>query len=69
MQTVKERLKLYLQNKVTIWEDQPNAILDLFTFKLIRRNTVLLSAGKIAKEVYFVSNGGIRNYYYSKDGK
>ncbi len=42
-------------------------ILNKFETKIIKRKTNLLAAGKIAKEIYFITKGCLR-LYYEKDG-
>lgn len=69
LQVMNERLKLYLEKNLPINSEQMNAIMDRFTFKVIPRNTILLSAGDIARHVYFVCKGGIRTYYYSRNDR
>ncbi|SEN00795.1 cAMP-binding domain of CRP or a regulatory subunit of cAMP-dependent protein kinases [Mucilaginibacter gossypiicola] len=64
---MKERLKSYLEKNLPIDTEQLNAIMDRFTFKAIPKNTILLSAGDIARDVYFVCKGSIRTYYYSRN--
>jgi len=42
-------------------------ILNKFETKIVKRKTTLLTAGEIAKEIYFITKGCLR-IYYEKDG-
>lgn len=64
-----ELLKKYIQANVTATPDQLNEIVSSFRAKKVKRNSILLSAGEICKELYFVNKGSIRTYYISRQGK
>jgi CRP-like cAMP-binding protein len=62
-------LKRYIQANVTIAPDQLDMIIKLFKPKSVKRNAVLLTAGDVCRELYFVNKGCIRTYYISQEGK
>ena len=62
-------LKRYIQNNITVSTDQLEQIVKLFKPKSVKRNAILLAAGDVCKELYFVNKGCIRTYYISKEGK
>ncbi len=62
-------LKRYIQNNITISTDQLEQIARLFKLKSVKRNTILLTAGDVCRELYFVNKGCIRTYYISQEGK
>lgn len=62
-------LKRYLQVNTRLSPQQLDQIAGLFKLKKVKRNAILLNAGDICRELYFVNKGCIRTYYISKDGK
>lgn len=43
-------------------------VVDCFTVRSIKKNEILLSAGNVAKEFYFINRGCIRTYFITKQG-
>ena len=62
-------LKRYIQINIVVAPDQLEHIAKLFKPKIVKRNTVLLAAGDVCRELYFVNKGCIRTYYISQEGK
>jgi len=62
-------LKRYIQNTIEIGPNQLDNVVKLFKSKTVKRGTLLLSAGDVCKELYFVNHGCIRTYYLSREGK
>src|ERR1700753_2533224 len=62
-------LKRYIQNNINIAPDQLDRVVKSFKPKNVKRNTVLLTAGDVCRELYFVNKGCIRTHYISQEGK
>ena len=62
-------LKRYIQTNIAIAPDQLEMIVKLFKPKSVKRNAVLLTAGDVCRDLYFVNKGCIRTYYISQEGK
>jgi CRP-like cAMP-binding protein len=62
-------LKRYIQTNVAVAPDQLDTIGKAFKPKTVKRNTVLLTAGDVCRDLYFVNKGCIRTYYISQAGK
>ena len=65
---MKEKLKYYLQTNTEINDKQLDKIVMCFKRKTVKKNTILLSAGEICNEFYFVHTGCIRTYYITEQG-
>lgn len=65
---MKGRLKQYLRLNTDVDDNSLDKIIDCFTLKTVKRNTILLSRGEVCKEFYFVQSGSIRTYYLTKQG-
>lgn len=65
---VKGKLKNYLRSNKNFEENKIDQILNCFTLKTVKKNTILLSAGDISKELYFVDSGSVRSFYITKQG-
>jgi len=55
-------LKRYIQTNIAIAPDQLEMIVKLFKPKSVKRNAVLLTAGDVCRDLYFVNKGCIRTY-------
>lgn len=66
---VTEKLKHYIRINTGIDNKEIDKIVNYFIPKTVKRNTILLSAGEICKEFYFVNSGCIRTYYITKQGQ
>jgi len=62
-------LKRYIRANLSIEAEQLDEVVKLFKPQSVKRNTILLSAGDVCKELYFVNKGCIRTYYINKQGK
>lgn len=62
-------LKRYLQANTKLSTQQLDRISQLFKLKKVKRNDILLNAGDICKDLYFVNKGCIRTYYINSEGK
>lgn len=65
----KDNLKQLLQFFLNFDEDSLNKITDCFHTKVVKKNTVLLSEGEVAKSFYFINKGCIRTYFITKQGQ
>jgi CRP-like cAMP-binding protein len=65
---VTEKLKYFLWKHTDLGDHQLDEIVKCFKLKSLKRNTILLSAGEICREFYFVNSGCIRTYYLTKQG-
>lgn len=65
---MKNKLKYYLRVNTKIGDNQIDKIIQCFTLKTVKKNTLLLSEGEICNELYFVHSGCIRTYYITKQG-
>lgn len=63
-----EKLKYYFRTNTSLDETQIDKIVACFKRKTVKKNTILLRAGDICKELYFVHSGCIRTYFVSKQG-
>ena len=61
-------LKRYIQINVPVEPKQLDSMVKLFKPKTVKRNSILLSAGDVSRELYFVNKGVIRTYYISRGG-
>jgi CRP-like cAMP-binding protein len=62
-------LKRYIQANLPVESHQLDNIVKLFKPKSVKRNAILIAAGDVCKELYFVNKGCIRTYYLNEDGK
>jgi CRP-like cAMP-binding protein len=53
----------FLAKYITLTDDEKNALLSLDLFRTVEKGTILLHAGQMSKEGYFVLKGCIRTYY------
>ena len=63
-----ERIKDFIRYNVAIDDLQLERIVKLFKRKQVAANTLLLSAGEISGELYFVDQGCLRTYYFTRQG-
>ncbi|HEY5824338.1 MAG TPA: cyclic nucleotide-binding domain-containing protein, partial [Cyclobacteriaceae bacterium] len=63
------KLKYYLRQNSNLNEAKLDQVVKYFKLKHIKRNTILLSAGEICKEFYFINKGIVRVYYITEEGK
>lgn len=61
-------LKNYIRENVRISEEQLHVIAEKFTLRKITKGTILLRAGEVCREFYFVNKGVVRTYYLSAKG-
>lgn len=53
----------FIENYISLTEEEKKALLDLNLFRSVKKGTVLLKEGHYSKDSYFVLKGGIRTYY------
>lgn len=66
---MKAQLRHYLQHIKPLTPRELGIILDRFTTRIIKRDTVLISEGETCKELYFIKRGSIRSYYLNIKGE
>lgn len=66
---MKAQLRYYLQHIKPLTPQELETILDNFTTRIIKRDTVLISEGETCKELYFIKCGSIRIYYLNINGQ
>lgn len=59
--------KQFIQESISIDDEDFNIVLDLITIKKIKKKEFILRQGVVCNEISFVSQGLLRNYYL-KDG-
>lgn len=64
-----ELLKRYINSNISISPGKLEEIASLFRVKQVKRHVILLNAGEVCKELYFVNSGCIRTYYIGQDGR
>lgn len=64
----KNNLKNLIQMFSTLEGKDLDKVVECFTARLIKKNEILVSAGDISKEFYFINNGCIRTYFITKQG-
>ena len=64
----KDSLKNLIRMFSTFDGKDLDKVLDCFKTRWIKKNEILVSAGEICKEFYFVRNGCIRIYFITKKG-
>lgn len=64
-----ENLKIVLKMFADFDEHELEQITILFKPKSVKKNDILLPAGKICKEFYFIQKGCIRTYFLDKNGR
>lgn len=64
-----EKLKYLLKQLANFNNEQLDEIVECFKPKTAKKNTVLLSEGKICREFYYIENGCIRTYFITKQGQ
>lgn len=57
-----EELKKYIQNKISLTDEQFDLIASTLTSRKIKKETLLLKQGDICSQVFFVSKGLLRAY-------
>jgi CRP-like cAMP-binding protein len=62
------KFKHYLRANANLNEEQLNQITGCFKAKAVKRGAILLAAGQICNEFYFVDMGCLRTYYLTKQG-
>lgn len=65
---MKGRLKFLLQHLNHFEDSDLNKIVQCFKPKSVKKNEILLNAGKVCNEFYFVHTGCIRTYFLDKKG-
>lgn len=63
-----EILRYHLRINTEIDEINLDRITALLKYRKVKRATLLLSAGEVCKELYFVHTGCIRTYYLTQQG-
>jgi CRP-like cAMP-binding protein len=66
---MQEALKIYIENKISITDDEFNRIAALGFTKKLRRRQYLLQEGEICKYVSFVLRGCLRTYTVDAKGQ
>lgn len=61
------QLKIYLQEKTKLDSESLNTICSYFKIQKTKRNELLCNFGKVCKKLYFINDGGLRQYEI--DGK
>ena len=61
-------LKQLIRMFSTVDEEDLDLILDCFQMRLFKKNEIILSAGDVSKEFYFINRGCIRTYFITKQG-
>jgi CRP-like cAMP-binding protein len=64
----KNDLKRLIQMFSTFDGKDLDKAVDCFKLRLVKKNEILVAAGDIAKEFYFVHSGCIRTYFITKQG-
>jgi CRP/FNR family transcriptional regulator, anaerobic regulatory protein len=59
----------YLKNKVLVKPEHLPVLMDLVSKKQVKKNTILLSAGQVCKNMFFVEKGLLRLYSIDANGK
>jgi CRP-like cAMP-binding protein len=62
------KLKYYLNAQSNFDEKEIDKIIECFTKKSVKANTILLSEGQTCKELYFIHFGCVRTFYITKQG-
>jgi cAMP-binding proteins - catabolite gene activator and regulatory subunit of cAMP-dependent protein kinases len=57
-----EELKKYIQNKISLTDEQFDLISSTLTARKIKKETLLLKQGDVCSQVFFVSKGLLRAY-------
>lgn len=65
---VAEKLKYLLKNIADFDDKELDKISNCFKPKSIKKNTILLSAGEVCKEFYYVQKGCLRTYFITRQG-
>ncbi|MXV51330.1 cyclic nucleotide-binding domain-containing protein [Pedobacter sp. HMF7647] len=63
------RFKNYLRATTNIDERGINEIVNSFKLRKVNRGTVLVDAGEVCKEFYFVGCGSVRTYFLNSAGQ
>jgi CRP/FNR family transcriptional regulator, anaerobic regulatory protein len=63
------QLKQIIQSITGIDEQSANTIINCFSETSIPEKHILCSEGQVAKDIYFISKGLIRLYYFKKTGE
>ena len=61
-------LKQLIRMFSTVDEEDLDLILDCFQMRLFKKNEIILSAGDVSKEFYFINRGCIRTYFITNQG-
>lgn len=61
-------LKQLIQLFSGIGGDDLEQVLTCFKKKIVKKNEILVAAGDVAKEFYFINSGCIRTYFITKQG-
>src|SRR4051812_32068440 len=64
-----EKLRIYLENRAKLTEEQYDFIRTLFIPKKMRKGEFLLRAGEVAQYGAFVTEGCLRSYVIDEKGK
>lgn len=60
---MQDNLFEYIEQYVSLTEEEKGAIMELDIFRQIKKGTVLLSRGECKKQVFFVLKGCLRTFY------
>jgi len=63
-----EQLKYLLKSIADFDDKELDKIYSCFKFISIKRNTILLSAGEVCKEFYYIQKGCLRTYFITRQG-
>lgn len=64
-----EQLGTYIKNRIAVSDENLNTILSYFKPLKHDKNELLLSAGQLSQNTYFVGKGCLRIYYINEEGK
>lgn len=65
---MKNRLEYLLKSITSFEREELDVILGCFEPKLVRKNTMLLRAGEVCREFYYVNTGCIRTGFLDRNG-
>src|SRR5688572_28942117 len=64
-----KNLEFLLNHFCNFSPKQMERILSCFKQRSVRKNAILLSAGDVCREFYFINKGSIRTYFVSRQAK
>jgi CRP-like cAMP-binding protein len=63
-----DALTLFLKNFLSFSEPELQQIVSCFKPRSVKKNQLLVQAGNVSREFYYVHTGGIRTFYIDKKG-